>query len=118
VTTGRRVELQPLDTLRRRGVLAAVLRHELVHVACEAIGRGRAPRWLVEGLAAHVAGEGASLTRAAERLQLPPAELERRLARPGSAAEMRALYAAAYRQVAALIRREGEAGAWRRVAGG
>jgi len=117
VTSGRRVDLQPLGTLRRRGVLASVLRHELVHVACEALGRGRAPRWLVEGLAAHFAGEGASLTRASGPLRLPLEELERRLARPGSAAEMRALYAAAYREAAALIRREGEAGAWRRVAG-
>jgi hypothetical protein len=29
---------------------------------------------------------------------------------------MRALYAAAYREVLALIRREGEAAAWRRAA--
>lgn len=117
VTEGRRIVLQPLDALRRRGVLAPTLRHELAHVACEAIGRGRAPRWLVEGLAAHVAGEGASLARAAPPAGLTLEELERRLARPGSPAEMRALYAAAYREVAALIRREGEAGAWRRVAG-
>ncbi|HEV3468772.1 MAG TPA: SpoIID/LytB domain-containing protein [Pyrinomonadaceae bacterium] len=117
-TSGRRVELQPLGTLRRRGVLAAVLRHELAHVACEMIGRGRAPRWLVEGLAAHFAGEGASLARAADGGQLPLEELDRRLARPASAAEMRALYAAAYREVAAIIRREGESGAWRRVAAG
>ena len=117
VTEGRRVRLQPLGVLRRRGVLAPTLRHELVHVACELLGRGRAPRWLVEGLAAHVAGEGASLVRGAETLRLAPAELERRLARPASAAEMRALYAAAYRETMALIRREGEAAAWRRVAG-
>ena len=118
VTAGRRVELQPLDVLRRRGVLAATLRHELAHLACERVGRGRAPRWLVEGLAVHVAGQGAAYARAAERVQLPLEELERRLARPASAAEMRALYAAAYREVAALIRREGEAAAWRRVACG
>jgi hypothetical protein len=117
VTEGRRVRLQPLGVLRRRGVLANTLRHELVHVACEALGRGRAPRWLVEGLAAHVAGEGASLTRGAAPLRLTLGELERRLARPASAEEMRALYAAAYRETAALIRREGEAAAWRRAAG-
>jgi SpoIID/LytB domain protein len=117
VTEGRRVQLQPLDVLRRRGVLAATLRHELVHVACEALGGGRAPRWLVEGLAAHVAGEGASLSRGAEPLRLSPDELERRLARPRTAAEMRSLYAAAYRETAALIRRDGEAAAWHRAAG-
>jgi stage II sporulation protein D len=117
VTRGRRIDLQPLGVLRRRGVLAPSLRHELAHVACEQLGRGRAPRWLVEGLAIHFAGEGASLTRRAERLQLPPAALDERLARPASGEEMRALYAAAYREAAAFIRREGEPAVWRRVAG-
>ena len=49
VTEGRRMRLQPLEALRRRGVLATTPRHELVHAALEALGRGRAPRWLVEG---------------------------------------------------------------------
>lgn len=117
VTRGRRVDLQPLEVLRRRGVLEQTLRHELAHVACEQLGGGRAPRWLVEGLAVHFAGEGAALARGAARVRLSPEELERRLARPGSAAEMRTLYAAAYRETAALVGREGEPAAWRRVAG-
>ena len=115
VTRGRRIETQPLDVLRRRGVLERVLRHEYAHVVLESLGRGRAPRWLVEGLAIHFAGEAATLARAEPKTTTSLEELDRRLASPATSAEMRALYAAAYREVAALIRREGEAGAWRRA---
>jgi SpoIID/LytB domain protein len=116
VTEGRRMELQPLEALKRRGILLTTPRHELVHAALEALGRGRAPRWLVEGLAAYVAGEGPQLARAGAARRISTDELERRLASPGSAEETRALYAAAYAEVAALIRREGEAAAWRLAA--
>jgi SpoIID/LytB domain protein len=115
VTEGRRIRLQPLEVLRRRGVLGTTPRHEVVHAALEAVGAGRAPLWLVEGLAAHVAGEGPALGRAAPGERVSTDELERRLSRPASAQEMRALYAAAYREVAALIRREGEPAVWRRA---
>jgi stage II sporulation protein D len=115
VTEGRRIRLQPLEVLRRRGLLGTTPRHEVVHAALEAVGAGRAPLWLVEGLAAHVAGEGATLARATPGERISTEELERRLTRPASASEMRALYAAAYREVGALIRREGESAVWRRA---
>jgi SpoIID/LytB domain protein len=115
VTRGRAIELQPLAVLRRRGVLRTTLRHELVHVACEALGRGRAPLWLIEGLAAYVAGEGQQLARHAPKRPLNVAEIERGLHAATSAEEMRTLYAAAYAEVAALVRREGEAAVWRRA---
>lgn len=113
----RRIELQPLATLRQRGVLAPTLRHEYAHAVISALSRSRAPLWLSEGLAAHVANEGARLTRLESRQRLSLADLEKRLAQPAaSAAGMRALYAAAFREVNALIRAEGEAHVWRRVA--
>jgi stage II sporulation protein D len=112
-----RIELQPLALLRRRGVLSTTLRHEYAHIVIDSLGRGRTPRWLSEGLAAHLAGEGAMLARFNPKSRWTRDELERRLARPAPSAEdMRALYAAAYSEVRALIRAEGEAGVWRRVA--
>ena len=116
-TRGRRVELQPLATLRRRGVLTETLRHEYAHAVLDALSRGRVQHWLAEGLAAYFAGEGPLLSPHAPRERINLDELERRLCEPNSAAETRALYAAAYREVLALVRAEGEPAAWRRAAG-
>ena len=115
---GRRIDSQPLETLGRRGVLTTTLRHEYVHTVLEAFGGGRAPRWLAEGLAIHVAGEAALLARYRPRRAPALEELERALANPASAEQMRALYYSAHAEVAALIRREGEPAAWRRAARG
>lgn len=116
VTHDNLIELQPLEILRSRGVLDQTLRHEYAHTVIEMLGSGHVPRWLAEGLAAHVAGEGALLAHEQVKEQLTVEEIERRLNQPASPEEMRALYAAAYRQVWELIRTEGEAGVWRRVA--
>src|SRR5215813_2239940 len=62
-TRGKRIELQPLDLLKRRGVLNATLRHEMTHAVIEALSDGRAPRWMAEGMAIYVAGEAATLPR-------------------------------------------------------
>jgi stage II sporulation protein D len=114
-TRGTRVELQPFATLERRGVLKQTLRHEYAHAVIDALSHGRAPRWLSEGLAAHFAGEGAVLARYEPAKKIPLDELERKLDEPGEATQMRSLYAAAYAEVRALARAEGESGVWRRV---
>jgi stage II sporulation protein D len=118
-TNGTRIELQPLETLKRRRVLETTLRHELAHALVDAVGHGRAPRWLAEGLAVHLAGEGRMVSRYQSRTRMSTEVIERQLATGNasrSANDMRAAYAAAYGEVKHLIDSEGESSVWRRVA--
>jgi len=118
-TKGSRIELQPLETLKRRRILETTLRHELVHTLVDIVGRGRAPRWLAEGLALHLAGEGRLVARYQPRERMSTDEIEKQLSDirfAKSANDMRATYAAAYGEVKRLINSEGEANVWRRVA--
>jgi hypothetical protein len=115
-TRDRRIELQPLQLLKRKQILETTLRHELAHAAIDVLGHGRAPRWLAEGLAIHLAGEGKLVERYAPRSSMKPEEIEQKLASARSSQEMRVAYAAAYSEVKRLIGMEGEAKVWRRVA--
>ncbi|MEP6717537.1 MAG: SpoIID/LytB domain-containing protein [bacterium] len=115
-TRDRRIELQPLATLKRKRILDTTLRHELAHAAIDVVGRGRAPRWLAEGLAIYLAGEGKFVERYAPRAPVNTDELEHKLATAKSSQEMRVAYAAAYLEVRRLIQKDGEAKVWRRVA--
>src|SRR5207253_1849014 len=78
-TKGNRIELQPLPLLERRGVLWTTLRHELAHAVIDAVSHNRAPRWLAEGFAIYLAGEGRSFARYATKTKLTPSEIEKRL---------------------------------------
>jgi len=115
-TRGNRIELQPVGLLKRRGVLITTLRHELAHVLIDKASNNRAPRWLEEGFALYLAGEGSMISNYIRRGALSTAELEKRLERPGSQQEMRALYAQAYTDVFYLIRNNGEASVWKKLA--
>jgi stage II sporulation protein D len=116
VTHGRRIEIQPLRTVARRGILPSTLRHEYAHVVIETLGHFHVARWLAEGAAIYLAGEGRAYS-AVKASKISTSELNDRLERPASAQEMRELYAAAYRQVVSIVAREGECGLWRRIAG-
>jgi hypothetical protein len=116
VTRDRRIETQPLDLLRRRGIVASTLKHEYAHAVIAALSGSRVPRWLEEGAAAFLSGEGRTLSRIHSARKLSIDELEKRLGEPGSPLEMRQAYAAAYREVIAIVGREGESGLWRRLA--
>ncbi|HKO60279.1 MAG TPA: SpoIID/LytB domain-containing protein [Pyrinomonadaceae bacterium] len=111
---GNRIELQPLNILRRRNVLSTTVRHELVHVVINAAG-GRTSRWLAEGLAIHFAGEGALVSSHTPRAAMSAEQIEQKLSGAASATEMKTAYAAAYRAVQQLISAEGESNVWRRI---
>jgi stage II sporulation protein D len=115
-TKSNLIELQPLETLRRRRILETTLRHELVHVLVDSIGQGRTPRWLAEGLALHLAGEGRMVARYATARHIATEDIDKQLSNATSANDMRVAYAAAYGEVKRLINKEGEANVWRRVA--
>ncbi len=116
-TKGNRIELQPVALLKRRGVLTTTLRHELAHVVIDAVSHNHTPRWLEEGFAIYLAGEGPTISRYATKAKLTTDQLEKKLERPGSQQEMRALYADAYRTVFDLIKTGGEASVWKKLAG-
>jgi stage II sporulation protein D len=114
-TKGQRIELQPVDVLKRRGVLETTLRHELVHPLIDQISHGRAPRWLAEGLALYLAGEGPMISRYVPKAKLSTEQIETMLTQAKSADEMRAAYAAAYREVSNLVKDQGEVTTWLRI---
>jgi stage II sporulation protein D len=118
-TKGNRIELQPLETLKRRRILETTVRHELVHTLVDIVSGGRAPRWLAEGLALHLADEGRLLAQYEPRKRMSVEEIEKQLTSPAatmSANDTRAVYAAAYGEVKRLIKSEGEAAVWKRLA--
>ncbi len=115
-TKGNQIELQPVAILKRRGVLNTTLRHELAHVSIDTVSHNRAPRWLAEGFAIYLAGEGAMYYHS-PRVVMADDELERRLEHPRSQSEMRSLYAAAYAKVSEMVRNNGEASVWQKLAG-
>lgn len=114
-TKGNRIETQPLAILKRRGVLHTTLKHELAHVIINVISRDRAPRWLEEGFAIYLAGEGEMFSRFLRRGKLSTEELEKRLRSPSTQSDMRSLYAEAYLKVSAMVRNEGEASVWKKL---
>jgi len=118
-TRGNKMELQPLETLKRRGILETTVRHELVHTTIDLVSRGRAPRWLAEGFALHLAGEGRLVARYEPRKRMTTGEIDKQLGYSTwtvSANEMRTVYAAAYGEVRRLVKSEGEANVWKRLA--
>lgn len=112
-TRKNKIELQPFAILKQRRILETTLRHELAHALIGALGNGQTPRWLAEGMALYLAGEG-SLFKPTK--PTAAADIEQALAAAKSAADMKTAYAAAYHLVQELIHREGENKVWKRLA--
>src|SRR5262249_12796529 len=117
-TRKNRIELQPLTLLRQRRILETTLRHELAHALIDTLASGKTPRWLAEGMAIYLAGEGRLLERYRSDKVGSSEMVERSLTNPQSVAEMRTAYANAYALVRELVRTEGENSLWNRLAQG
>lgn len=113
-TKGNKIELQPVAILKRRGVLNTTLKHELAHVIIDIVSHDRAPRWLEEGFAIYLAGEGALYSHGSREM-LTEDELEKRLEHPTSQTVMRVAYTDAYLKVKEMTRNGGEASVWKRL---
>ena len=89
-TAGRRIELQPLPTLRDRGELENAVAREAARVVTSTALAGRA-RWVQEGAAMFAAGMIPGAEIAAARRAGPPAMCpsDAELSRPASAAAWR-----------------------------
>jgi hypothetical protein len=115
VTRGISITMQPVDVLRKRNSFQIILRHEFVHVVVNALRQKNIPRWMNEGTALYYSGEGAGLVKTVRNIKISTDELEKKLDASPSSDEMRGLYAAAFREVSAIVNKEGEAGLWKRI---
>jgi hypothetical protein len=119
----RTIYLQPVRVLRERGILAATLRHELMHQLVDEHTKGKAPIWLFEALAVYYSGEITLLKvprKTNKAGDLTWRGLERRLQTAASKEEFERLYFQLYhlgrfletkfqvRQITALLLRLGE----------
>lgn len=63
LTRATSIEMQPFETLRKRGIERSTLGHELAHVFINGLTHNRCPLWLNEALAVYLSGEGEALLR-------------------------------------------------------
>jgi stage II sporulation protein D len=56
-TVGKRIDLQPLSTLRGRAAIEATLRHEVLHVFVESVAANDLPLWFHEGVTLWLNGQ-------------------------------------------------------------
>lgn len=113
-TRGRVIRIQPVEALRRRGVLEETLRHEMLHVVVESRARSGLPLWFREGLVLVLSGSAPAATHTSSNT----AEIERALASPRDRAELERAHAAAHTRVAALVEQHGVAQVLRWVSEG
>jgi stage II sporulation protein D len=106
-TRGRVIRLQPVETLRDRGVLESTLRHELTHTLIDSraeAARAVLPTWFREGIVLWLTEPRAEPSA----LTISRDALSRSLERPSSEAELRRSYEAARGEVENLVRARGK----------
>jgi len=108
-TDGKSILLQPLSTLKRKGILDSTLRHELAHLAIHRRRSAKVPRWYEEGLVLFLTGERIESSPPPD---LGERSLEQCVSQPHNEAEMKAAYALALKRVSALAKERGQAALW------
>ena len=99
-TRARRIHLQPVHVLRRRGILETTLGHELLHVLLESHAAPALPLWFREGLAGFLESGPASTNA--------PHPSDTGLRQKHDPALARRNHAASVAAVSALVRRYSE----------
>jgi stage II sporulation protein D len=102
-TRGHTISLQPLATLREKGILESTLRHEFAHMLVEERARAGTPLWFREGLVLYLSDPGSNAPPAT----MTEREMEAALEHPASQDSLRRTYAAARTHVAQLVQRNG-----------
>jgi stage II sporulation protein D len=102
-TRGHIVSLQPLATLREKGILESTLRHEITHLFVESRAREGTPLWFREGLVLYLSEPDGNPAPVA----MTEREMEAGLVHPASQESLQRAYAAARTRVAQLIQQNG-----------
>jgi stage II sporulation protein D len=116
VLRGGKIHLQPARLLKARGIFESTVRHEYAHLCVASIRRIPLPRWMEEGLAIHLAGEGNFYGNETGIGSPSRPQLEEILENSRSPEEWKLAYGHAGREVGKMIRQEGEPALLRRIA--
>lgn len=102
-TRGHIISLQPLATLKEKGILESTLRHELTHLLVESRARAATPLWFREGLVLYLSEP----EKNAPPLEMSPETLEKMMESPPDQESQQRAYAAARTRVARLVKQNG-----------
>jgi stage II sporulation protein D len=106
-TRGHVIRLQPLATLKSKGVLNSTLQHELLHLLVEEKARAGTPIWFREGLVLYLSNSPASTSSNGAAHQAAGAmtieQMETILEKSQKRDEVEKAYEAAQARVAALV---------------
>jgi stage II sporulation protein D (peptidoglycan lytic transglycosylase) len=104
-TRGRVIRLQPLATLKSKGVLESTLRHEFLHLLVEEKARAGTPVWFREGLVLYLSNTS---VRESTDDSMTLERMETILEKSQKRDEVEKAYAAARARVASLVREHGK----------
>ncbi|HLW53737.1 MAG TPA: SpoIID/LytB domain-containing protein [Candidatus Angelobacter sp.] len=102
-TRGHVISLQPLATLKEKGIVDSTLRHELTHIFVESRARAETPLWFREGLVLYLAEP----SRIVAPVAMSEQAMEAALDHPADRESLDRAYAAARTHVAELVERNG-----------